>query len=266
MTRDRGGTSAYNCTAARAVGSRILRVQDTAMANFKTHLSVAAACSGCLATGFLEVGIAAPKDVWLYFAMGTLGGILPDIDANNSIPGRMLFSFFAIVLAFSTLFSRASVYSIVELFILWVVTYVGVRYIIFQMFAKLTIHRGIFHSILAAVFFWLLTTNILYYLFSLNTLNAWVSGLFIFIGYLIHLILDEMYSVNLIGANIKKSFGTALKIISMDMKTTSLLLLATILVFFMTPSAERFVKTVLSFDTYKSVKVKLLPKAGWFKL
>ena len=236
------------------------------MANFKTHISVAAALSGCLATGFLEVGIAAPKDVWLYFAMGTLGGILPDIDANNSIPGRMLFSFFALVLAFLMLFSRASVYSIVELSILWVVTYMVVRYIIFQMFAKLTVHRGIFHSILAAVFFCFLTTNISYHLFSLNPVNAWISGLFVFTGYLIHLILDEMYSVDLIGTKIKKSFGTALKIISRNIKATLLLFLATILAFSMTPSAERFVKTVLSFDTYKSVKVKLLPKAGWFKL
>ena len=236
------------------------------MANFKTHISVAAALSGCLATGFLEVGIAAPKDVWLYFAMGTLGGILPDIDANHSIPGRMLFSFFAMVLAFLTLFSRAHVYSIVELSILWMVTYVVVRYIIFQMFAKLTVHRGIFHSILAAIFFCFITTNIVYYLFSLNTLNAWVSGLFVFIGYMIHLILDEIYSVDLIGTKIKKSFGTALKIISRNMKATSLLFLATILAFYMTPSAEKFVKTVLSFDTYKSVKVKLLPKAGWFKM
>src|SRR2546425_855094 len=82
--------------------------------------------------------------------------------------------------------------------------------------------------------------------------------------YLIHLILDEMYSVDLIGTKIKKSFGTALKIVSTNMKATSLLLLATVLVFYMTPSTERFVKTVLSFDTYKSVKVKLLPKARWF--
>ena len=236
------------------------------MANFKTHITVAAALSGCLATGFLEVGIATPKDVWLYFALGTLGGILPDIDADNSIPGRILFSFFAMVLAFLTLFSRANIYSIVELSILWMVTYVVVRYIIFQMFAKLTVHRGIFHSILAAVFFYFLTTDISYYLFSLNALNAWVAGLFVFIGYLIHLTLDEMYSVDLIGTKIKKSFGTALKIISTNMKATSLLLLATVLVFYMTPSTERFVKTVLSFDTYKSVKVKLLPKARWFKL
>src|SRR5262245_34789951 len=116
------------------------------MANFKTHMSVAAALSGCFATGCLAVGIATTRGVWLYFAMGTLGGFLPDIDANNSIPGRMLFSFFAIVFAFVTLFSRAGVYSIAELFILWMVTYVVVRYIIFQMFARLTVHRGIFHS------------------------------------------------------------------------------------------------------------------------
>lgn len=236
------------------------------MANFKTHISVAAALSGCLATGFLAVRIAEPQDVWLYFAMGTLGGILPDIDANNSIPGRMLFSFFAMVLAFLTLFSKANVYSIVELSILWIVTYVVVRYLIFQMFAKLTVHRGIFHSILAALFFCFLTTNIVYYLFSLNILNAWTCGLFVFIGYIIHLSLDEIYSVNLIDIKIKKSFGTALKIISRNVKATSLLFLATILAFYMTPSAEEFVKKVLSFETYKSVKVKLLPKAGWFKL
>jgi len=236
------------------------------MANFKTHVSVAAALSGCLATGFLEVGIATPKDVWLYFTLGTLGGILPDIDAHNSIPGRMLFSFFAMILAFVALFSRANAYSIVELSILWMVTYAIVRYIIFQMFAMLTIHRGIFHSILAAVFFCFLTTDMVYYFFTFSPLNAWVCGFFIFIGYIIHLTLDEIYSVNLIGAKIKKSFGTALKIISMNMMATSLLFLATVLAFSLAPSPQSFVKTVLSIDTYKSVKVKLLPKAGWFKL
>jgi len=236
------------------------------MANFKTHISVAAALSGCLATGFLGVEVASPRDVGLYFALGTLGGILPDIDAHKSIPGRMLFSFFAMVLAFLTLFSRASVYSIAELSIVWLVTYVVVRYIIFQMFARLTVHRGIFHSILAAVFFWLLTTDIAYYVFKLSPLGSWLSGLFVFFGYLIHLILDEIYSVDLIGIKIKRSFGTALKIISTNMRSTALLFLATMLMFYMTPSAEKFVRTVLSFDTYKSVKVKLLPKAEWFKL
>lgn len=236
------------------------------MANFKTHMSVAAALSGCLTTGCLAVGIATPRDVWLYFAMGTLGGILPDIDANNSIPGRMLFSFFAIVFAFVTLFSQAGVYSIAELSILWLVTYVVVRYIIFQMFARLTVHRGIFHSLLAAVFFWLCITDISYYIFRLNAVSAWMAGCFVCIGYVIHLTLDEVYSVDLVGAKIKRSFGTALKIISSNMQSTAVLFLATVVMFYMTPSADKFVKTVLSVETYKSVKVKLFPKAGWFKL
>ena len=236
------------------------------MANFKTHLSVAAALSGVMTTGFLVAGVTAPRDVWLYFAMGTLGGILPDIDANQSIPGRMLFSFFAIVVAFLALFSRAGVYSIAELSLLWLLTYVGVRYGVFQMFANFTVHRGVFHSLLAAVFFGLLTTSLASRLFHLAPLGAWMTGLFVCLGYLIHLTLDEVYSVDLTGARVKRSFGTALKVISGDMRATSLLLLATLSVFCLTPSAEQFVGTVLSFQTYKSMKGKFFPKDGWFKL
>jgi membrane-bound metal-dependent hydrolase YbcI (DUF457 family) len=236
------------------------------MANFKTHLAVAAACSGIMATGFLEAGVAAPRDVGLYFVMGTLGGILPDIDADHSVPGRMMFSFFALAIAFLTLFSRAGMYSIVELSILWAVTYVVVRYVIFLMFARLSVHRGVFHSLLAAAFFGFLTTSLAYHLFRLSTLGAWMTGLFVSVGYVIHLVLDEVYSVDLTGAHVKRSFGTALKLISSNVKTTGLLVLATMLVFYTTPSADRFVRTVLNFDTYKSIKGQLLPKAGWFKL
>jgi hypothetical protein len=235
------------------------------MANFKTHVSVAAALSGVMATGFLVAGVATPKDVWLYFAMGTVGGILPDIDADHSIPGRMFFSFFALVVAFFMLFSRAGVFSIVELSLLWVVTYVVVRHVIFKLFARFSVHRGVFHSLLAAAFFGFLTTSLTYHLFRLSALGAWMSGLFVSVGYMIHLVLDEIYSVDLTGARVKRSFGTALKLISADVKATTCLVLATILVFLTTPSAERFVHTVLHFDTYKSIKGQLLPKAGWFR-
>ena len=56
------------------------------------------------------------------------------------------------MVAFLTLFSRAGVYSIVELSILWVVTYVVVRHVIFKLFARFSVHRGVFHSLLAAIF------------------------------------------------------------------------------------------------------------------
>lgn len=234
------------------------------MANFKTHLSVAAGLSGVLATGCLAVGLATPRDVWLYFTLGTLGGILPDIDANNSIPGRMLFSFFALVVAFSTLFSRAGVYSIVELTLLWLVTYVTVRYVIFQLFARFTVHRGVFHSVTAVAFFGFLTTCLTYYFFALSERDAWMTGLFVSFGYLIHLGLDEMYSIDLTGQRVKRSFGTAIKIISPSLSATIVLTLATLAVFFLTPSAEPFTQAVFSANAYKQIKGQLLPKAGWF--
>lgn len=236
------------------------------MANFKTHLSVAAALSGALSTGFLVAGVSTPKDVWLYFAMGTLGGILPDIDADQSIPGRMLFSFFAIVTAFVALFSCVGSLAIAELIILWLITYASIRYIVFQMFAKLTVHRGVFHSLLAAVFFGLLTTVVAHHLFGLSPLSAWMNGFFVCAGYLIHLTLDEVYSVDITGGRVKHSFGTALKVISGNMHATSILLLATIGVFCLTPSSKPFVHTVLNFNTYTSIKTRFLPQNGWFKM
>ena len=177
----------------------------------------------------------------------------------------MFFSFFALVVAFLTLFSRAGVYSIVELSILWVVTYVLVRHVIFKLFARFSVHRGVFHSLLAAAFFGFLTTSLTSHVFRLSPLVAWMSGLFVSAGYMIHLVLDEIYSVDLTGARVKRSFGTALKLISADIKATTCLVLATIVIFFATPSAEKFVQTVLNFDTYKSIKGQLLPRAGWFR-
>jgi hypothetical protein len=221
--------------------------------------------SGVLATGFLAAGVAAPRDVWLYFAMGTIGGMLPDIDAEQSMPGRMFFSFFALVVAFLTLFSRAGVYSIVELSILWGVTYVLIRHVIFKLFARFSVHRGVFHSLLAAAFFGFLTTSLTYHVFRLSALVAWMNGLFVSAGYMVHLVLDEIYSVDLTGARVKRSFGTALKLISADVKATTCLVLATMVVFYMTPSAEKFVQTVFNFDTYMSIKGQLLPRAGWFR-
>ena len=136
---------------------------------------------------------------------------------------------------------------------------------IFRLFARFSVHRGMFHSLLAAIFFGFLATSLTYHLFRLSALGAWMSGLFVSVGYTIHLVLDELYSVDLTGARVKRSFGTALKLISADVKATTCLVLATILVFFTTPSAERFVHIVLNFDTYKSIKGQVLPKAGWFK-
>jgi hypothetical protein len=105
----------------------------------------------------------------------------------------------------------------------------------------------------------------MYHVFRLSPLVAWMNGLFVSAGYMVHLVLDELYSVDLTGARVKRSFGTALKLISADVAATTCLVLATMVVFYMTPSAEKFVQTVLNFDTYRSIKSQLLPRSGWFR-
>ena len=74
-------------------------------------------------------------------------------------------------------------------------------------FKKLTVHRGIFHSIPMGLVISLL-------ILSLNTHNTDIISIAFMGGFLSHLILDEAYSSITISGIIikpKKSFGTALK-------------------------------------------------------
>ena len=171
------------------------------MADFKTHLSVAGTLSGVLATGCLQMGLIEPRDALLVFGMGTIGGILPDIDSDHSIPVNILFSCLATLAAFFSVFGRIGTYSIAEAILLWVAVFVIVRYLVFELFKRFTVHRGVFHSLLAAVFFCFLSATLLHDIFALPSVLAWLSGCFIVFGYLIHLLLDELYSVDMLGGS-----------------------------------------------------------------
>src|SRR5215813_11053019 len=121
------------------------------MANFRTHLAVASTVSGVIAIGCMVAGVATPKEVVLYFCAGTIGGVLPDIDSDHTIPVQILFSVLAVVLAFMRRFSRADAYSFTTLSCIWILVHLFVRHVLYMIFAKFTVHRGIFHSQLAAV-------------------------------------------------------------------------------------------------------------------
>jgi len=238
------------------------------MADFRTHLAVASTVSGVLAIGTMVAGVATPKEVVLFFCAGTMGGVLPDIDSDHTIPVQILFSVLAVGLAFMSVFSRAETYSLVELSLLWIAVHLFVRHVLYKIFAKFTVHRGIFHSQLAALFFLLFNAAIGYHLFGLSTVSSWLLGCFVALGYMIHLLLDEIYSVDITGARIKKSFGTALKLASFDELKTSLALgAATVALFFTAaPPLSDFAHAVGSQRTYASLHERFLPKDRWFSL
>ncbi len=216
------------------------------MANFNTHLTVAASVSSVLSIGLLFTDLITVKAAFFYGLLGILGGILPDIDAPKSIPTRILFTLLGILLATLIVVNQFKQLSWFKLTSLWIISYLGIFYGLSLLFQKLTIHRGNFHSILAALFFGFFTTATAYHLLELSEKLAWFAGLFVIAGYLIHLLLDELYSVDLTNIKLKQSFGTALKIASFRHQLSSLLLLlATIEAFLLTPNTDTLVKLFL---------------------
>ncbi|MFP3830603.1 hypothetical protein, partial [Pseudomonas sp. SIMBA_021] len=72
----------------------------------------------------------------------------------------------------------------------------------------------------------LLTTQVTWQLNDQSTLYsatfAWLTGGCILLGGFIHLLLDEIYSVDLSNVEIKRSFGSALKVAEFDNKLITL--------------------------------------------
>jgi hypothetical protein len=153
----------------------------------------------------------------------------------------------------------------VELWIIAGLTFFLVRYVAHFFFHRLSYHRGIFHSVLAAVFFALLTVVIYRYLLGRHEGVAWLAGGFMLAGYLVHLLLDEIYSVDVMDTRIKASFGTALKLWDgKHLGHSAAMAAATIALFLVTPSSEPFRQGISSPALWSSLKQQLLPKDKWF--
>lgn len=228
------------------------------MANFNTHLGVAAVGSGMLATLCLQVGFVDAKDAILLASMGVLGGILPDIDLHYSHPSRILFSFLGIVVSFLWIFSAENDFSILVLWGAGFGIYLFVRYPFWSLFQKLTVHRGSIHSIAAALLFGLIVTALSFHVFGKNAFISWLTGTFIFLGFILHLLLDELYSVDFMGHRLKRSFGTALKIIDSREHISSIVIIAGIfIVWFLTPDITFFIDTLTSPETYRVIMQRL---------
>lgn len=211
------------------------------MAQFRTHLAVTSIISGIASTMLLASTITTPQEASLYFALCVTGGLLPDIDSGNSVPARLLFTFMATAISFIVIFRQHNDNTVMELFLIWTGSFVLIKYLLFSLFAKITVHRGIIHSIPAAIFFGFICTIVLYRIFHFNEFVSWMSGLSVFGGCLIHLLIDELCSLNINGKRPKKSAGTALKFWSVsDLKSTAFMYFAIIILFIGTPEHKKF--------------------------
>ena len=69
---------------------------------------------------------------------------------KESRPSRAFFAGLAVFLSFVVLFTIAYKFSIAEMWIIWIGTYLFIRYGTQKIFHNFARHRGIFHSLLAA--------------------------------------------------------------------------------------------------------------------
>lgn len=237
------------------------------MANFPTHIAIGTIVSGALATVTAAADLVAPENIVAVTLAGVLGSVLPDIDLKESRPARAMFAGLAVFFSFVVLFSLERKYSIAEMLILWLGTLVLVRYVGKEIFFHFSYHRGIWHSLLAMVFCAFLTAAIYSQLLRRDEGVAWLAAGFLSIGFLTHLILDEIYSVDVMDTRIKASFGTALKFV--DTKHwghTSAMAAAALLVFLVTPPTRIFVENISSRALWTELHHRLLPQDHkWFQ-
>jgi hypothetical protein len=247
------------------LASRSIFERGPAMANFTTHIAVGTVASGMMATLVMAANVVSPEELLTLAAAGALGSVLPDVDLKDSRPSQAMFSLLAVFVAFVVLFHIGWKYSIAEMWILWAGTFLAARYIGGNIFHSLSYHRGIYHSVLAGVFFAFLTAAVYRHILGTTETVAWLGGLFMLIGYMVHLVLDEIYSVDVMDARVKASFGTALKLIDhKHLGHSAAMATAAVLAFLATPPLRGSFEAVATREIAQGLHDRLLPKDKWF--
>ena len=195
------------------------------MANFNTHLGVATVA------GVVTAGLGYQAALWPWTSAFTvaglvaLGGILPDIDADNSHAVRLMFTVLAILCVVIMVVMYQPHLQTSWLLGAAVLTFVGVRYLASRVFKRFSVHRGIWHSLLAGVVSGCSVSALSFQLFAQPPAQSWCYGLALFIGVCVHLLLDECYSIDLVGSRVKRSFGTAFKLFDYSKPASAVLML-----------------------------------------
>ena len=236
------------------------------MANFPTHIAVGTVVSGALATVTMAADMVAPENIVAVTLAGVLGSVLPDIDLKESRPARAMFAGLGVFFSFAVLFSLERKYSIAEMLILWLGTLLFVQYVARAIFFRISYHRGVWHSFLAMVFCALVTACVYSRLLGRDEGVAWLAAGFLAIGFLTHLVLDELYSVDVMDTRIKASFGTAMKFYDYKhLGHSSAMAVAAVLVFMLTPPTKVFLENITARTLWTSLNQRLVPPDNkWF--
>jgi membrane-bound metal-dependent hydrolase YbcI (DUF457 family) len=189
------------------------------MAAFAQHVQLSSALGAGYAVALWYSG-AEPTRVLLAGALCGVAGMLPDLDSDSGKPRRELFGVMAALLSFVLLhrLHRAGVSGEGSILLAGAI-YLGARWGAAWLFHHLSVHRGMFHSLPAAV----VAAEIMFLAHDAPERSGrlMLAG-GVFVGYVSHLVLDELYSVNAEGQHLRfnKAAGSALKVASRSVAAT----------------------------------------------
>ncbi|MCA9179226.1 MAG: metal-dependent hydrolase [Planctomycetales bacterium] len=181
------------------------------MANFRTHITTSTVVGlGYGAYGFTLADMP-PTSCAVAAGLCSIAGMLPDLDSDNGIPVRETFCFGSAVIPVLMLDRFMMMgFTHEDMVLASGAIYIFVRFFVSWIFKRYTVHRGMWHSLPACA-----TCGLLAYMICTCEHDVRMyKAVAVVLGFLSHLILDEIYSVDLRNRRIKKSFGTALKMFS----------------------------------------------------
>lgn len=177
--------------------------------SFSVVIGVAYAVVGVLFFDiFLELA-------FLASAIVVITGMLPDIDAKSSAPARELGGLLAAVapIALIELYPGVRAGGLARVALVVVCCYFVTRVIVVRLLQRFTVHRGMVHSLPAAI----ITFEIVYLLFwDLYWYDRLYIGIAGFVGFMSHLVLDASGNIDLLGKALGKAEKkpAALKLVS----------------------------------------------------
>ena len=231
------------------------------MANFQTHLTGGALVSAAAAFASYGHGLSGVTDTQALFVVGNAASLLPDVDADDSKPLRAVFEVAGIIAGFLVAFAFAGHFAALELVGIWAGAWLIVRWPVRMAFAHFTVHRGLWHTLLMALVLALAAGIFAERWLRLGPGMAWLVTGFVLLGYITHLVLDELASVDVLGRQVKASFGTALKPLSLRAWPGSLMLLALgVLLLGLTPDPGALFRLLGRFDIHAGMLAAHWPR------
>lgn len=189
------------------------------MAAFRQHVTFSSVLGVGYAASLTYAGMEWTHSV-LAGGLCGVAGMLPDLDSDSGKPVRELFGLAA---AIAPLLLMRRLERITEspegAILLAALLYVLIRFGASWLFKMLTVHRGMFHSLPAA----LIAGELAFLAHDCPEPNGrLILAGGVLVGFLSHLVLDELSSVDAAGLRLNKSAGSAMKLFSRSWTATLL--------------------------------------------